>query len=168
MRPNAIVRSGHGTFVWWSDDRLPATVEHLIIQIRNTAVGATLPNSTNPMQLSGTVAGSLPWPSQQQHHLSNVVPIVWENIASALQVFAADRTDVDADTIELRVPANVNGIWLAGIQRMQMRIIVPILREADVQKVLALNYTHMEWTAVSLFNCVAVYITCDVVGRVGS
>lgn len=147
MRPNAIVRSGHGTFVWWSDDRLPASVDHLIVQIRNAAAGATWPNDTNPMQLTGTVVGTLPWPSQHQHHLGNVVPIVWEHIAAVLQVFTADRTDVDAGTLELRVPAHFNGIWLAGMQRMQMRIIVPILRDGDRQ--VALNNTYMEWTSVS-------------------
>lgn len=109
------------------------------------------------VQLTGTIAGSLPWPNQHQHQLGNAVPIVWLQIESALQSFTAHRSDVDDSTIELRVPANVSGIWLAGMQWMQMRIIVPIVHDNTSSEVLALNYTYLEWiTVCAHFDSVAI------------
>lgn len=109
------------------------------------------------VQLTGTIAGSLPWPNQHQQQLGNAVPIVWPQIESALQSFTAHRSDVDDSTIELRVPANVSGIWLAGMQWMQMRIIVPIVHDNASSEVMALNYTYLEWiTVCAHFDSVAI------------
>lgn len=137
VKLNAIVRheAAGGTFVWWSDDRLP-NVPYLRVQMKSDA----LDMAATPIQMNTT---SSPWSSGMQ--------IRWQDVKPTLESFTARWTNVHKNsedtTAEFRIPGNVRGIFLRGIHRGTFRIIVPIME--DGQEV-PLNYTFVEWTTVNI------------------
>lgn len=142
MKLNAIVRheAAGGTFVWWSDDRLP-NVPYLRVQMKSHASDM----SATPIQMNTT---SSLWSSIS----SSGMQIRWHDVKPTLESFTASWTltvhnNSEDSTAEFRIPGNVRGIFLRGIHRATFRIIVPIME--DGQEV-SLNYTFVEWTTVNI------------------
>lgn len=150
MKLNAIIRHGLGIFVWWSDDRMPPDVPHLIVQLNDIELND---NSTNTSSIIDTKDPIITLDGTSERWPSNIgvgtsgVQIVWSSIEPMLQSTRVERrpsSDVGGG-VELIVSGNVTGLYFADVARMRMRIIVPV--RLDGQAV-TLNYTYLEWTAV--------------------
>lgn len=134
VKLNAIVRSGHGVYVWWSNDKLPQ-VPNLRVQIR-TQAGEVRDSLSS---LNGTMGV---WHAAREN-------VLWEDIDRTLVLFTANMTK-DADVTELRVPGNVSGLLLSDSQQQEIRILVPIMQSGQE---VSFNYSFVEWTTVSGYQC---------------
>lgn len=138
VKVNAIVRKDVGTFVWWSDERLPA-IPYLRLQMNGGQLSKLQQASTFELEMHIT---RQPWRSESQMR--------WQDVQPTLESFTVNWTTVETNAVpitECRLPGNVRGVFLTDIRPADIRIIVPIM-ENSVE--VPLNYTFLEWTKVSI------------------